>query len=1544
MRFSQLRRVLTASVCVIGCATAGSASAAAAVPLPGMSQAREATGLGVVPESLAEKAKQNKKEKVTNTDRLKAAQRSAGKGMTTPTMEVAALDKEIQSDKDLAETKRNLDLGTKAFDKKVKSKSVPGAKKGSLDGLESFDTVDPGSPAAQQPDYFGTPNYANSPLRMPDAEASVTSVAGTGAQLAVEVDLQTGAVTSITATAGGGGYAVGDAVTLTSTGSGTLAGRGTGATAAVAEVDAAGAITEVAVTAAGANYTTLGIQKFVDTLPGLGEASKNDLGQYIPVGQPDTTTYPGSDYYEIAVVQYQEQLHRDLPPTTLRGYVQLSTAAVPGKHLALTNLDGSGITLPGGAQVYAVDKPHYLGPFISATKDKPVRILFRNLLPTGVAGDLHLPVDVTVMGAGMGPNMTNPANPAAPMAEMDPQRPMCGETPKPRDCFAENRATLHLHGGITPWISDGTPHQWITPAGEDTAYPKGVSVSNVPDMPDPGPGAQTFFYTNQQSARLMFYHDHAWGITRLNVYSGEAAGYAITDPTEQALVNAGLLPADTLPLIVQDKTFVPDTKQLATTDPRWDALRWGGIGSLWAPHVYVPAQNPGDSSGVNQFGRWAYGPWFHPPTTDITNGPVDNALYDPTCDPDVTWCQPLKAPGVPFVSMGMEAFNDTAMVNGTAYPTVTVDPKAYRVRLLNAANDRFFNFSLYVADQTGTEVALNAAEVEAAKTDPVVFPTPDTAKSPAGPSFIQVASEGGFLPAPTVIPAQPITWVNDPTVFNAGNVDKHALLIAPAERADTVVDFSAYAGKTLILYNDAPAAFPARDSRYDYYTDNADLTSIGGAPTTPAGFGPNTRTIMQIKVAAKTPAASYAATKLPALQNAFKHGVNAAGQKTGVFETSQPPIVVGQKAYNAAYGTTFDTGPLGRYPNERLDGLVRMTDTKFRFDTLSGTRLSDFPLQPKALHDEMGASYDKEYGRMSGNLGLEGPNKTAVGQQLMLYPYVNPPTEILTGMVDGTPIATLDDGTQIWKITHNGVDTHPLHFHLYDIQLINRVGWDNIIRKPEANELGWKDTVRVSPLEDTIVALRPILPKIPFGVPDSQRPLDPSMPLNSMTQFNQVGPDGNQVTVPITNVVVNFQWEYVWHCHILSHEEMDMMRPVSVAAPNQLPGAPTLRWHADPAGAQLTWTDPTPVTPGLSASWGNWSAEIGFRIYRAPLNADGSVGAFGTDPVGTVLANQTAFVDPSITTTDAVYKVVAFNAKGETASNAALATTTSLEAPASLTAVTSTSHPLTVTLSWAAPTGASSYQVERSTDGFVTSTPITPVIGTSVVDSTPAPSTTYAYRVRAVGASGAVQSGWTTIIVQTPATPLVAVTGVSLSVALSGPPAIVATWTGQPWAASYQVQMSTSSSFRTALASTQGATLSATVGPVTAGVRYYVRVRAVSPTGAVGPWSTAASIVPTTPTRPATVVPTIIAVAPGSATVGLSWTPGSPAPVGSWVIQRATRSDFVGATALATVPGTTLSFNDPTALLRNVRYYYRVAAVTSMGQSSWRTTRILTPR
>ena len=212
------------------------------------------------------------------------------------------------------------------------------------------------------------------------------------------------------------------------------------------------------------------------------------------------------------------------------------------QHIQLTNanLNRAAADTPI-AGYFGVDKPHYMGPTIISKKDRPVRILFRNLLPTGAGGNLFLPVDTSIMGSGPGPNMMQLDANGVPMdMAMDQgtvtdavRNPLCDQLDangeKPIGCYKDNRATLHLHGGITPWISDGTPHQWITPAGENTDYPKGVSVSNVPDMPDPGPGAQTFFYTNQQSSRLMFYHDHAWGITRLNVYAGEAAPYLVTD-------------------------------------------------------------------------------------------------------------------------------------------------------------------------------------------------------------------------------------------------------------------------------------------------------------------------------------------------------------------------------------------------------------------------------------------------------------------------------------------------------------------------------------------------------------------------------------------------------------------------------------------------------------------------------------------------------------------------------------------------------------------------------------------------------------------------------------------------------------------------------------------------------------------------------------------------------------------------------------------------------------------------------------------------------
>ena len=112
----------------------------------------------------------------------------------------------------------------------------------------------------------------------------------------------------------------------------------------------------------------------------------------------DTTTYPGSDYYEIGLVQYRERLSSSLPAagTLLRGYVQIETPvnAAVSHHFPLTNTWEDGTVHPvlkNGLQVYAVDAPHYLGPFIiakggTAAQATPVRVKFTNFLPTGTAG------------------------------------------------------------------------------------------------------------------------------------------------------------------------------------------------------------------------------------------------------------------------------------------------------------------------------------------------------------------------------------------------------------------------------------------------------------------------------------------------------------------------------------------------------------------------------------------------------------------------------------------------------------------------------------------------------------------------------------------------------------------------------------------------------------------------------------------------------------------------------------------------------------------------------------------------------------------------------------------------------------------------------------------------------------------------------------------------------------------------------------------------------------------------------------------------------
>jgi spore coat protein A len=230
----------------------------------------------------------------------------------------------------------------------------------------------------------------------------------------------------------------------------------------------------------------------------------------ISVAVPDVTAAPvtGVTHYSMDIRQFSDQLHPDLPnPTTLWGF----------NPLKALGFNGAGT-------------PAHLGGVIVAQKGTPIQITFRNSLPP-----THIiPVDTTLMGANL----------------------------------AQNRTSVHLHGGFTPWISDGGPFAWFAPDGSH-----GESFLNNQILnPSAALNEAEYYYTNNQSARLVWYHDHAVGITRINAYAGIASAYVIRDSFEGNLRGLGLPDfvengGREIPIVIQDKIFVP--ANVASIDPTW---------------------------------------------------------------------------------------------------------------------------------------------------------------------------------------------------------------------------------------------------------------------------------------------------------------------------------------------------------------------------------------------------------------------------------------------------------------------------------------------------------------------------------------------------------------------------------------------------------------------------------------------------------------------------------------------------------------------------------------------------------------------------------------------------------------------------------------------------------------------------------------------------------------------------------------------------------------------------------------------------------------
>ena len=248
------------------------------------------------------------------------------------------------------------------------------------------------------------------------------------------------------------------------------------------------------------------------------------------------------------------------------------------------------------------------GPTIETESGKAVIVDWQNHLPPR-----HLlPIDHTLMGA----------EPGVP----------------------ESRTVVHLHGGRTPADSDGYPETWTAPGQ-----------------------TQTCFYPSAQHAALLFYHDHAMGINRLNIYAGLQGLFIVRDPREDALN----LPAGKyeIPLLIADRLLTRD-------------------GQL----VYPVSDHP-------------------------------------------------TRPWVP------EVFGNAILANGKLLPYHEVEPRKYRLRIMNGSNGRFYRFGL--SNRSAFQV---------------------------------IANDQGLLEAPATAKLLPL---------------------APAERADIVVDFAPFAGSTVRLVSDS---------------------------------------------------------------------------------------------------------------------------------------------------------------------------------------------------------------------------------------------------------------------------------------------------------------------------------------------------------------------------------------------------------------------------------------------------------------------------------------------------------------------------------------------------------------------------------------------------------------------------------------------------------------------------------------------------------------------------------------------------------------------
>jgi hypothetical protein len=513
------------------------------------------------------------------------------------------------------------------------------------------------------------------------------------------------------------------------------------------------------------------------------------------------------------------------------------------------------------------------------------------------------------------------------------------------------------------------------------------------------------------------------------------------------------------------------------------------------------------------------------------------------------------------------------------------------------------------------------------------------------------------------------------------------------------------------------------------------------------------------------------------------------------------------------------------------------------------------------------------------------------------------------------------------------------------VQVVNRVTWDNIIIPTDRAELGWKDTVRISPLQDTIVALRPIIPEVPWELPNAIRPLNPMMPLGSMAMFNNIDPQGNP-TAQIVNQLVNFGWEYVYHCHILSHEEMDMMRPVSIALPPVRPDG--LAATVSSAGGSLA----------VDVSWNDNS--IAETAYLLQKSEDGGATWLDLATIDSPL-DQANLTGPRLYTDSAVqagltyqYRVIAKNSVGYGA-EFPMVTVQSMSDVASITTPVQPAAPTglaaqlqfgpMVNLTWSDNAdNETAFVVERSDNGgaFV-AFPDLAADTISYLDTSVQPGHTYRYQVYAKNLAGgsALSNLVTVIIPAAPAAPTNLVLTVQGALPPTGPRIRVVFRDnqngGNPETGFLLYRSENGGPFN----------LLATLPPragvgnipayfdyaVTAGSTYAYYAVTVNASSASAPSNTASATLPPAPLAPSSFLASTQATGATTARVNMIWTDNSNNET-RFVIQRATDANFT-ANLFTSNRGSNTTAWANTGLPRNTDFYYRIRAENTFGVSVW---------